>query len=409
MYREIRRCQIIEFLKTRGTSSVNELARLFETTGQTIRSDLNYLQGEGFVIRHHGGVSIKKHLLQEDLVKSGTAELSSRLPGVNTSIATDYKYKGLSRMTVQVCVFGSFNVDIVAKVNRFPLPGETVIASGSSVGPGGKGGNQAFAASAAGASVHFATKLGKDQFNQFARSHIETSTLTSHSIFESEKEPTGSAVIYVNSEAENKIAITPGANHDVSHEEIASLMPYIAESKVLLVQLENNIEATLQAANVAKELGIAVIVNPAPYRKEVESLLPYTDIITPNETEASEMSGVVIKDLETAKEAAQIIHAKHVKSVIITMGKRGLLIYEGDKFMHIPAFHAVPVDTTGAGDAFNGALSSSIAMGKPLIQAALYANAFASLAVEREGAANMPTVELVEARMMQQTVTAKQI
>ena len=159
-----------------------------------------------------------------------------------------------------------------------------------------------------------------------------------------------------------------------------------------------------EVIKLSNALKVQVILNPAPYVPEVEKLIPICDLITPNETEASQISGVNITDIPSAKEAALVIHRKGAKKVLITMGGQGSLIFDGEKFTHIPAFAAVVVDTTGAGDAFNGALAASLANGKDLNQAAHYATAFASLAVEREGAANMPSEHQVAARMIQQHI-----
>ncbi len=410
MYKETRQEKIIQLLRSEGQASVSFLASHFGVTKETIRTDLSQLQQDGLVVRHHGGVSLKKHLMQNELLQGDNNLDISHLMQTHHRTHSTHNQRGASRLMVgKVCVFGSFNVDIVAKVSRFPKNGETLIAKETTFGPGGKGANQALAAHSAGARVHFATKVGKDQFNQFARNHFDSCGIESFSLYEAEKTSTGSAVIYVNDDGENFIAICPGANHLVTSEEVAELVPYISESKVLLVQLENNFDAIDGVIKLAKGLNVQVILNPAPYSPEVEKFIANADIITPNETEASQISGVEITDIESAKQAAAVIHEKGAKSIIITMGRQGSVLFDGEQYTHIPAYNAVAVDTTGAGDAFNGALSASLAKGKTLQQAALYATAFASLAVEREGAANMPNNALVEARMLQQQVSIKAI
>lgn len=308
-------------------------------------------------------------------------------------------------MVGKVCVFGSFNVDIVARVDRFPKVGETLIAKEIAFGPGGKGANQAVAAHAAGGRVHFATKLGQDQFNQFAKTHLDSTGMESYTLYESDEAATGSAVISVNDVGENMIAICPGANLLVSEEEVAALKPQLQESEVVLVQLENNFDAITALMQLAADLDKRVILNPAPYSPEVEAMIAHADLITPNETEASHIAGVEVTDIESAKQAAQVIHQKGARNIIITMGKAGALLFDGKEFSHIPSYRAVVVDTTGAGDAFNGALAASLAGGKSIAKSALYATAFASLAVEREGASNMPDKAQVEARMLQQQVS----
>lgn len=303
-------------------------------------------------------------------------------------------------MNGNICILGSFNIDIVAQVARFPKGGESILAQKSMIGPGGKGANQALAASYAEAKVHFVAKVGKDQFSQFAHDHLSSSKINSFTLYQSDKEPTGNAVIYVSEEdGENMIAVYSGANLTITDEEIVALESHLKQSDILLVQLENNLDATRNAMRLAKALGVKVILNPAPYSAEMMQLVKYTDIITPNETEASLMSGIEIVDLDTAKLAAEKIHALGIQTVIITLGSKGSLIFDGKDHQHVKPFPAVPVDTTGAGDAFNGAFCASLAKGQTIYQSAVYASAFASLAVEREGASNMPSHQLVIQRM----------
>ncbi len=195
------------------------------------------------------------------------------------------------------------------------------------------------------------------------------------------------------------IAIYPGANLTITDKEIVMLESYLKQSDILLVQLENNIDAVLNAMKLAKTIGVKVVLNPAPYSKDILQLLPYIDIITPNETEASLMSGVEVNDFDSAKLAAEKIYLLGIQTVIITLGSKGSLIFDGKHHQHIKPFLAVPIDTTGAGDAFNGAFCASLAKGETLYQSAVYASAFASLAVEREGASNMPSHQNVLKRM----------
>lgn len=308
-------------------------------------------------------------------------------------------------MAGKVCILGSFNVDIVAKVARFPKGGESLMALGSTLGPGGKGANQAMAASHAGAIVHFVSKVGTDQFSQFAFDHLSASDIHSFKLYQTDEEPTGSAIIYVSQEdGENMIAIYSGANKTITDAEIAELTPELAQSDVLLVQLENNLSATLNVLKLAQTLGVRVIMNPAPFSRDVLSCMNFIDILTPNETEASLLSGIEITDLASAKDAALAIVQLGAQCVIITMGSQGALLYDQRQFQHISAFPALGVDTTGAGDAFNGALAAALADGQSIAQAATYASAFASLAVEREGASNMPDREQVLTRLAQRRI-----
>ncbi|PKE28385.1 ribokinase [Rahnella sp. AA] len=403
MFIEERRQQILEYLDQYERVTVEFLASLFTVTRETIRSDLNALAAEKLVQRCHGGAVVIRRSLQSKLI-TDTGDnfevLLKRLQSQKRKQAGQQN-KG-KNMKGKVCILGSFNVDIVAKVERFPKGGESLLALGSTLGPGGKGANQATAVSRAGAKVHFVSKVGKDQFSQFAYDHLTSSEIHSFTLYQSETEPTGNAIIYVSQEnGENMIAIYSGANKTISEDEVAAIAPELEDSDVLLVQLENNFSATLSAMKLAKALGVKVILNPAPFSIHALECLEYVDVITPNETEASQLSGIDVQDLASAKEAAQRIVSQGAKRVIITMGARGALLLDGNQFQHIPAFPALSVDTTGAGDAFNGALASGIANGQSLVQAATYASAFASLAVEREGASNMPDHKQASARLEQ--------
>lgn len=403
MFLEECRQQILEYLDKNERVKVEVLASLFAVSRETIRSDLNALAAEKLVQRCHGGAMVIRRSLQSKLIADTGGNFEVLLQRLQSQKRKQSVQQGKGKnMKGKVCILGSFNVDIVAKVERFPKGGESLLALGSTLGPGGKGANQATAVSRAGARVHFVSKVGKDQFSQFAYDHLTSSEIHSFTLYQSDTEPTGNAIIYVSQEnGENMIAIYSGANKTISEDEVAAIAPELEDSDVLLVQLENNFAATLSAMKLAKALGVKVILNPAPFSSHALECLEYVDVITPNETEASQLSGIDVKDLASAKEAAQRIVSQGARRVIITMGSRGALLFDGNQFQHIPAFPALSVDTTGAGDAFNGALASSIANGQSLVQAATYAAAFASLAVEREGASNMPDKAQVSARLAQ--------
>ncbi|RLM10947.1 ribokinase [Gibbsiella quercinecans] len=402
MFLEERRNKILEYLDKYERVSVAYLSTAFAVTKETIRSDLNELTRQGFAQRCHGGAIVIRRSLQAKLITETGGNFEVLLKRLeNQRKKTPEKGRG-KKMQGKVCILGSFNVDIVAKVARFPRGGESLLALGSTLGPGGKGANQATAASRAGACVHFVSKVGKDQFSQFAFDHLSSSEIHSFNLYQSETEPTGNAIIYVSQQdGENMIAIYSGANKTITDEEVAAITPELSNADVLLLQLENNFDATLNAMKLANALGIKVILNPAPYSSDALQSLEFVDVITPNETEASLLSGIEVTDLASAKEAALRIIGLGARRVIITMGSRGALILDGGQFQHIPAFPALSVDTTGAGDAFNGALAAAVASGQTLVQAATYAAAFASLAVEREGASNMPQHEQVVARLSQ--------
>ena len=400
MFLEERRKHILKYLNDHERGFVNYFAAYFSVSKETIRSDLNILAEMGLVQRCYGGAIISRHNLKAELISETGDSFGVLLQPINHRKPTASGQQKGKSMNGKVCVFGSFNVDIVARVERFPRGGESLLALASSLGPGGKGANQATAASKAGAQVHFVAKVGKDQFSHLAADHLTRSEIHSYTLYQSESEPTGNAIIYVSQEnGENMIAIYSGANTTITHNEIEAIIPELSASDVLLVQLENNFDATHSLIKIARELGKTVILNPAPYSAEIIKSIPYIDVITPNETEASLLSGIDIHDVDTAKEAALRFAELGVKKVLITMGSRGALLLDNRQFSQIRAFPAVTVDTTGAGDAFNGALAASLAAGNTLVQAATWASAFASLAVELEGASNMPDFAQASARL----------
>lgn len=401
MFAEERRKGILAYLDKHERASVLLLAKMFGVTKETIRTDLRLLSNQGGLQRCHGGALVIRRGLYRSLISPQASHFDVLLQQMES-----HKYKRdkkrSNRMSGRVCILGSFNVDIVAKVKRFPRGGESLLAESSSLGPGGKGSNQATAASQAGARVHFVSKVGTDHFSQFACDHLASSAIDSFRLYQSETAPTGNAIIYVSDEdGENMIAINPGANQTITDNEISEMAAQLKESDVLLVQLENNISAILSAIKLAKAMGVTIIMNPAPYSEKVLQCLPYIDLVTPNETEASQLSGIEVTDIDSAKQAALAIVALGVPQVIITLGAQGALLYQQHQFQIIHAFPALCIDSTGAGDAFNGALAAALAAGQSMQQAATYAAAFASLAVELEGASNMPTHQQVASRLSQ--------
>lgn len=401
MFSKERHREILVYLNKHERVTVNQLAILFYVSKETIRNDLNILAKQGFVQRCHGGAIILRRVFHTQPVNDFGTSIVKVLNQVNMQRKITRKRK-IKIMKNKVCILGSFNVDIIAKVDRFPKSGESILASNTIIGPGGKGANQAMAASKCQVQVHFVGKVGKDHFSQMARDHLSSSDISSFTLYQDEEYKTGSAIIYVSQPAgENMIAIHSGANQHITESEVSSIASEMADAKIFLTQLENNFEATHKALMMASQLGAKTILNPAPYSARTIECLPWVDYLTPNETEASMMSGIEVNDIDSAKKAAQAIRAIGAKDIIITMGSQGALIYEGSKFTHIPALKALSVDTTGAGDAFNGAFAAAIAQEQSLISAAKFASAFASLAVEREGASSMPEYQNVLSRLAQ--------
>lgn len=304
-------------------------------------------------------------------------------------------------MNDRVFVFGSYNVDIVSVVEEFPLPGQSVRSKSFRLGSGGKGANQAYAAQQNAVDVTFLSKIGIDQFSTYAQDELEKYNFYRLHLLKTDEQPTGIANIFVReSDKENCLAINLGANGSFSKQEIRHFQQEIRENKVLLVQMENNADAILDTMIIARKHNVITILNPAPFSNEIKNLLPYTDIITPNQTEAEMLTGITIKCLDDAKMAARILNTlDKVANVVITLGSQGALAYDGKKYHFVESFKINALDTTGAGDAFNGAFAAQIAQEVTLSEAVRYATAYASLAVERKGAANMPDGRLVAERM----------
>ncbi len=241
MFLEERRSRILDYLDKYDRASVEYLASLFTVTRETIRSDLNALAKQQLIQRCHGGAVIIRRSLQSKLITETGKDFEVLLKKLQHQTRhKNQRKKGLPMsnhaMKGKVCILGSFNVDIVAKVDRFPKGGESLLAKGSTLGPGGKGANQAMAASRAGAKVHFVSKVGKDQFSHFAYEHLSTSEIHSFRLYQSETEPTGNAIIYVSQQnGENMIAIYSGANQTITDEEIADITPELEDADVLLL------------------------------------------------------------------------------------------------------------------------------------------------------------------------------
>ncbi|EPW6410885.1 ribokinase [Vibrio vulnificus] len=299
-----------------------------------------------------------------------------------------------------VFVAGSYNLDIVSRVESFPQKGETVSILSKKYLSGGKGANQATACRRVTEDTHFFAKIGNDDFAKRAKQHLADQRFASLTLAESHNSPTGVALITVSErEIDNYIVLDLGANLEVSDADIQKIAPQIKQASVVLMQMENNIEAVASVLRMAKEQAKTTILNPAPFHDQLHTLVPLVDVITPNETEASELSGIVIKDIETAEQAARVIHRMGATNVIITLGGNGCLAYDGNEFKRFLSYPAEVVDTSGAGDAFNGSLAAFLSLGKSLSESINFATAFASSSVENEGAANMPSMAQVEAKL----------
>lgn len=300
-----------------------------------------------------------------------------------------------------ITVVGSFVVDLMTRAPHLPVPGETVLGGPFTLGPGGKGGNQAVAAARAGAKVEMLTKLGNDEFGEVAKKNFgkEGIGLTYTPI--SDEFATGAALISVDQQTgENMIVVALGATGEITREEVLAAEECIASSKVVLTQLETSQAAFITTVELTNKHNVPLVFNPAPYQDFPREILKGVAYLTPNETEAGYLTGIDVVDDDSALKAAQCILDMGVKCAIITLGGRGCLVYEGaDNYKFIDAFKVDKVvDTTGAGDAFNGGFAHAIAEGMPLYEAARFASAVAALSVTKAGTAvSMPQREEVEA------------
>ena len=292
----------------------------------------------------------------------------------------------LSSISHRILVVGSSNTDMVVKTKTLPRPGETVLGGAFLMNAGGKGANQAVAAARLGGEISFICKTGRDIFGQQAVQLFQNEGIDTSYIFTDPDHPSGVALITVDEQAENCIAVASGSNAHLTPADIISVEGAIDEAGYVLMQLEIPIETVEYVADAAYGKGKKVILNPAPAQSLSNTLLSRLYAITPNETEAAIISGVAIVDEPTAIEAARIIAERGVPHVIITLGAQGALIYSGGQATLIPAPKVEAVDTTAAGDVFNGAFTLALSEGADLVEAVRFACKAAAISVTRIGA-----------------------
>ncbi len=287
-----------------------------------------------------------------------------------------------------IVVIGSSNTDRVVKTSHLPAGGETVLGGDFFMNAGGKGANQAVAAARYGNRVLFVAKTGDDLFGKQVLKSLKEDNIVTDYVFVDADHPSGVALITIDKDAENCIVVASGANMYLSPADIDIASEEIRKADVLLMQLESPIETVAYAAKMAAEAGVPVILNPAPAPAEPlsEELLKNLYLITPNRSEASRISGIEVKDMESAYRAAKAILNMGPKNVIITLGSEGSLLDDGSMPMRVEALKVEAVDTTAAGDTYNGVLASVIAEGRSLIEAIREANVAAAISVTRMGA-----------------------
>jgi ribokinase len=298
-----------------------------------------------------------------------------------------------------VTVMGSFVADMAFRTEKLPVWGETYMGREFRMGPGGKGSNQAVAAARAGARVRFISKVGRDALGEMARQTWREEGIEATLVLEAQT-PTGAAAIILDAATgENAIIVVPGACFTLTSEEVAAARPAIAESAVFLTQLELALPAVEFGLAMAHELGVPTILNPAPGSALPESIFAHCDYVTPNESEAEVLTGIPVRSPAEAERAADALLARGAGTAVITLGAQGALVKNGRIREHVPAIDAGPVlETTGAGDAFNGGFAVALAEGRDLVEAVRFGCAVAGISVTRAGTApSMPRRQEVDA------------
>jgi len=281
----------------------------------------------------------------------------------------------------KILVIGSSNTDMTIKAARIPAPGETILGGDFKMGPGGKGANQAVAAARMGGDVTFVCKVGRDLFGENAVNGYKKEGMDVSHVLYSDK-PSGIALIMVDSVGENVISVAQGANGDITPEDIRGMKSVITAADYLILQLEIPVDSVVEAAKIAYEAGVFVILNPAPAAKLPEEIFKYLSLITPNQTEAALMTGI---DGDVNAAMAKL-SAMGVKNVLFTLGSKGSAIWNGKEAEIVPAQKVNAVDATAAGDTFCGALCVGLSEGLSIREAAQFATKASALTVQKMGA-----------------------
>jgi ribokinase len=299
----------------------------------------------------------------------------------------------------RIVILGIFVADTAYRAERQPKMGETILGRTFALGPGGKGSNQSVAAAMAGGEVHFISRLGRDDFAQIARSTWAKAGVIPE-ITEDAESYTGAAYIFIeDATGNNAIIVAPGAAGRISVEDVETRAELIGGASVFVTQLEQPIAAAHRALQIAKAGGARTILNPAPAAELPQGMLALCDFVTPNESEAEGITGVPVRTVADADRAAGALLAQGVGAAIITLGEKGALYRDASRTVHVPVFNAGPVvETTGAGDAFNGGFATALAEGADPVEAVRFGCATASISVTRPGTApSMPSRAEIDA------------
>ncbi len=299
-----------------------------------------------------------------------------------------------------VTVMGSFVADLAFRTPHLPAWGQTILGSEFQLGPGGKGSNQAVAAARLGGRVSFISKLGRDPFGDLARSTYKQERIDTQFCFETPDHATGAASIVVHEvKGENAIVVVPGACFHLTIEDVDRAASLIERSSIFLTQLELPVPVVEHGLTSAHSFGVPTILNPAPARELPDHIYKFCDYLTPNESEAAALIGQPVSGIADAERVADAFLTRGVRNVVITLGEQGALVKNSRLTKHVPAFNAgAVVETTGAGDAFNGALAVALSEGLDIIAATNFGCAAAGISVTRYGTApSMPTRSEVDA------------
>lgn len=300
-------------------------------------------------------------------------------------------------MPVSICVVGSFVMDFIFETPRRPVKGESVIGKSFHMATGGKGANQAMQAGLLGADVRMVGRVGQDMFGDMQLESLSKAGVDVSHIIRDPDNGTGVASIVLDPEGDNSIVMVPRANMACRVDDVKAAASCIEDAEIVLLQLEIPMKVNRRTINMAKAAGRKIILDPAPACAIEDYFFENVDIVTPNETEAAILCGVEVADPASAREAALVMHARGAKTVVVTLGEKGVLLSEPDRAAHFPPYVIRAADTTAAGDAFAGALAVFLGEGKPLEEAVSLAGAAGALCATRIGAQpSLPSREELE-------------